>query len=149
MLPPFRELICFPLFLIMCLQKLCLLQAQNLIWQKVEAAAVPQLCLHLHPTVELKLLFFPVRSSASACGISTDNSDTWQGITLLSHLTASAAMHCFFSGRGPTVESQSTCFLATITTTKQMSAMSKRWKLDWLYLSHRKAKFTFVLKNKT
>uniref|UniRef100_A0A0S7EJF9 PPUP9090 n=1 Tax=Poeciliopsis prolifica TaxID=188132 RepID=A0A0S7EJF9_9TELE len=108
----------------MCLQKLCLLQAQNLIWQKIEAAAVPQLCLHLHPTVELKLLFFHVRSSASACGISRDNSNTWQGITLLSHLTASAAMHCFFSGRGPTVENQSTRFRAI------MSAVTKRWRLD-------------------
>lgn len=73
--------------------------------QHPEDPAKPLLCLRLCQTVEIELLFSDVRSSASACGISTGNSLPWQGLALVCTCrTAAPVPHCLGYGRGPTAE---------------------------------------------
>lgn len=77
--------------------------------QHPEDPAKPLLCLRLRQTVEIEVLFSDVRSSASACRISTGNSLPWQGLALVfAHVAQWLQCHTApVCRRGLTVEGSS------------------------------------------
>lgn len=61
--------------------------------QHPEVSAKPLLFPRLRQTFEIELLFSDVRSSASACGISTGNALPWQGLALVAHVAQRLQCH--------------------------------------------------------